>query len=120
MGILQSIISFLLQWYVWIPIVLVLGFLTWRNYRKLDKVETEVEGDLLILEIPKANDKKELAAEQLFASLHGILRDREELPPLMVRSVSTPGYQSPSEASSKDRSIHSTQPYKFVKPMKTT
>jgi hypothetical protein len=79
MGILQSIISFLLQWYVWIPIVLVLGFLTWRNYRKLDKVETEVEGDLLILEIPKANDKKELAAEQLFASLHGILRDREEL-----------------------------------------
>ena len=38
-----------------------------------------VESDLLVLEIPKANDKSELAAEQLFASLHGILRDREEL-----------------------------------------
>ena len=32
-----------------------------------------------MLEIPKDNDKKELAAEQLFASLHGILRDRGEL-----------------------------------------
>jgi hypothetical protein len=34
---------------------------------------------LLTLEIPRNNDKKELAAEQLFASLHGILRDRKEL-----------------------------------------
>jgi hypothetical protein len=33
----------------------------------------------LALEIPRANDKSELAAEQLFASLHGILRDRNEL-----------------------------------------
>ena len=32
-----------------------------------------------MLEIPRANDKKELAAEQLFASLHGILRDKSEL-----------------------------------------
>ncbi len=32
-----------------------------------------------MLEIPKDNDKKELAAEQLFASLHGILRDKSEL-----------------------------------------
>jgi hypothetical protein len=79
MGVILSIISFLLQWYVWLPIVLILGFLTWRNYRKVDLRENEVEGDLLILEIPKANDKKELAAEQLFASLHGILRDKEEL-----------------------------------------
>lgn len=39
----------------------------------------EVESDLLILEIPKTNDKQELAAEQLFASLHGILRDKSEL-----------------------------------------
>lgn len=78
MGIFSQIINFLLQWYVWLPIVLVLSYLTWRNYRKADAV-MNVESDLLILEIPKANDKKELAAEQLFASLHGILRDREEL-----------------------------------------
>ena len=37
------------------------------------------ESVLLVLEIPKTNDKKELAAEQLFASLHGILRDKKEL-----------------------------------------
>ena len=78
MGILSTIINFLFQWYVWLPVVLVLAYLTWRNYRKADAV-MDVESDLLILEIPKANDKKELAAEQLFASLHGILRDREEL-----------------------------------------
>jgi hypothetical protein len=34
---------------------------------------------LITLEIPRANDKKELAAEQMFASLHGILRDKAEL-----------------------------------------
>ena len=33
----------------------------------------------LMLEIPRANEKKELAAEQMFASLHGILRSRKEL-----------------------------------------
>lgn len=68
----------LLQWYVWLPIVLVLAFLTFRNYRRADTVRA-TESVLLILEIPKANDKKELAAEQLFASLHGILRDKKEL-----------------------------------------
>lgn len=78
MSIIGTIINFFLQWYVWVPIVLVLGFLTWRNWRKVELVN-EVESDLLILEIPKTNDKQELAAEQLFASLHGILRDRAEL-----------------------------------------
>ncbi len=34
---------------------------------------------LLMLEIPRTNDKKELAAEQMLASLHGILRDKREL-----------------------------------------
>jgi Type IV secretion-system coupling protein DNA-binding domain len=78
MGIIMSIITFLLQWYVWLPVVAILAYLTWRNYRKLD-VAQPVESDLLILEIPKANDKSELAAEQLFASLHGIFRDKDEL-----------------------------------------
>lgn len=78
MDAVSAIITFLLQWYVFLPIVLVLSFLTWRNYRKADSTRT-VDSDLLILEIPRANDKKELAAEQLFASLHGILRDKDEL-----------------------------------------
>lgn len=78
MEIFSWLISFLLQWYIWIPLVGVLSFLTWRNYQQSDEV-ADVEGSLLILEIPRANDKSELAAEQLFASLHGILRDKKEL-----------------------------------------
>lgn len=78
MGIISTIFDFLLQWYVWVPIVLILGILTWRNWRKVE-TQLDVESDLLILEIPKTNDKKELAAEQMFASLHGILRDKREL-----------------------------------------
>lgn len=34
---------------------------------------------LLLLEIPRTNDKKELAAEQMLAALHGILRPKKEL-----------------------------------------
>ncbi|HZJ34807.1 MAG TPA: type IV secretion system DNA-binding domain-containing protein [Candidatus Angelobacter sp.] len=79
MGIVSSIINLLLQWYVWLPAVLILAYLTWRNYHRSDVVQNRVESDLLILEIPKANDKSELAAEQLFASLHGIFRDKKEL-----------------------------------------
>lgn len=71
-------VSTLLQWYIWLPIVLVLIYLTWRNYQRVDIVK-DIESTLLVLEIPKANDKSELAAEQMFASLHGILRDSKEL-----------------------------------------
>ena len=68
----------LLQPYVWIPLVAVLGYLTWRNYKAVDYLR-EADSSLLILEIPRTNDKSELAAEQFFASLHGILRDKKEL-----------------------------------------
>lgn len=78
MSILQWLIDTLLQWYVWIPLVLLLLYGTWRNYQKAVPPKP-LDSVLLILEIPKANDKSELAAEQLFASLHGILRDRNEL-----------------------------------------
>ena len=64
----------------WIPVVGILAFLTYRNYKKLNKLKVlNVDSVLLMLEIPRANDKKELAAEQMFASLHGILRDSREL-----------------------------------------
>lgn len=79
MGIFSALLTFLLQWYVWIPLVLILAYLTWRNYRQIEAVKATADSTLLILEIPKANDKSELAAEQLFASLHGILRDKAEL-----------------------------------------
>ncbi len=32
-----------------------------------------IPGTLLLLQVPRTNDKKELAAEQMFASLHGLL-----------------------------------------------
>ncbi|OYX42792.1 hypothetical protein B7Y94_02910 [Candidatus Saccharibacteria bacterium 32-49-12] len=78
MSFLGELFDFLLTWYVWLPIVGVLAYLTWNNYRKLETI-SDIESDLLMLEIPKTNDKQELAAEQLFASLHGILRDKSEL-----------------------------------------
>jgi hypothetical protein len=78
MEIFSWFIDMLLQWYVWIPIVLILAFLTWRNHQR-PEIKAISESTLLMLEIPKANDKSELAAEQLFASLHGILRDKKEL-----------------------------------------
>jgi hypothetical protein len=43
------------------------------------KTQVQVAAKLLVLEIPKNNDKKELAAEQMFAAIHGILRDAREL-----------------------------------------
>ena len=64
----------------WIPILCILGFLTYRNYKKINRLKVlNVDSVLLMLEIPRTNDKKELAAEQMFASLHGILRDAAEL-----------------------------------------
>ena len=77
---MEQVIHFILMPIFWIPVVGVLAFLTYRNYKKLNQLKIlNVDSVLLMLEIPRTNDKKELAAEQLFASLHGILRDRKEL-----------------------------------------
>ncbi len=42
-------------------------------------VKVAHEHCLLMLEVPRTNDKKELAAEQMLAALHGILRSKREL-----------------------------------------
>lgn len=76
--LIAGLFNFILQWYVWGPIVALLLYLTWRNNRKVASIRS-IDPVLLVLEIPRTNDKQELAAEQLFASLHGILRDRSEL-----------------------------------------
>lgn len=76
----MEILHFFMMPIVWIPIVVILIILTARNYRKINRLQVlNVDSVLLMMEIPKDNDKKELAAEQLFASLHGILRDSNEL-----------------------------------------
>ncbi len=75
-----QIIQFITMPIVWVPIVAILAFLGYRNYKKLNRLKVlNVDSVLLMMEIPRANDKRELAAEQLFASLHGILRDKMEL-----------------------------------------
>ncbi len=77
---LAHIINFILMPIFWIPAVGILAFLTYRNYKKVNQLNLlNVDSVLLMLEIPRTNDKQELAAEQLFASLHGILRDKAEL-----------------------------------------
>ncbi len=43
------------------------------------KLESSHDDCLLMLEVPRTNDKKELAAEQMLAALHGILRTKREL-----------------------------------------
>ncbi len=76
----MDFIRFLLAPIVWIPILVILVILIIRNKNKSNRLKVlNVDSVLLMLEIPKDNDKKELAAEQLFASLHGILRDSTEL-----------------------------------------
>ncbi len=62
-----------------LSIALVLGILAYKNFHKARSLSLDTDSVLLMLEIPRTNDKKELAAEQLFASLHGILRDQNEL-----------------------------------------
>ena len=77
---MENVIHFILMPIFWIPAVGILAFLTYKNYKKLNKLKVlNVDSVLLMLEIPRTNDKQELAAEQLFASLHGILRDKREL-----------------------------------------
>jgi hypothetical protein len=68
----------LFKLYGWVVIVAILGYLIWQNRRKTQWVE-DTEHILLLIEVPKDNDKKELSAEQMFASLHGILRPKSDL-----------------------------------------
>lgn len=77
-SLLASLFGLLLTWYVWVPLVALLLYLAWRSNKQAEALDM-TEHVLITLEIPRANDKKELAAEQMFASLHGILRDKVEL-----------------------------------------
>ena len=91
----MNLLSFLFKPIVWIPIVTILVVLTVRNYRKLNRMKIlNVDSVLLMLEIPKDNDKNELSAEQMFMALHGILRDASAIRSMSsgVRLLTTSGY----------------------------
>jgi hypothetical protein len=81
-GLLSAIIQILgivlFKLYGWVIIVAILGYLIWQNRRREQWVN-QTEHILLLVEVPKDNEKKELSAEQMFASLHGILRPKSEL-----------------------------------------
>ncbi len=68
----------LFKYFLWVPIVAVLLILMFQNKRKA-KWAGEIDPLLLLIEVPKDNEKKELSAEQMFASLHGILRPKADL-----------------------------------------
>jgi len=61
---------FAYTWWIWAAI---LGFLAYQNKRKKKWVEKK-EYNLLQITVPKENEKSPLAAEMMFAALHGIYR----------------------------------------------
>jgi hypothetical protein len=79
-GLIFQIIGVVLfNYYGWVIIVAVLGYMIYQNSRRTHWLSEAVETILLLIEVPKDNEKKELSAEQMFASLHGILRPPAEL-----------------------------------------
>lgn len=81
-NILGAVFSFiatvLFAWWGWTIIAAWLIYLIWQNKRRVEFVSS-TEHVLLHIIVPKDNDKKELSAEQLFASLHNILRPSSEI-----------------------------------------
>jgi len=78
MIIIQIIGLILFKFYGWVVVVAVLAYSTWQ-YRRQERWVNSTDSVLLLVEVPKDNEKKELSAEQMFASLHGILRPTSEL-----------------------------------------
>lgn len=57
-------------WWIVVPIVF---YLAWKNFKKAEFVE-KIEHVVLSIKIPKNNEKGPIAAEMMFAALHGILQ----------------------------------------------
>jgi len=77
-NILVALGTVLFQFWGWTIIAAFLGYLIWQNNRKIEYI-SNANHTLLHIIVPKDNEKKELSAEQMFASLHGILRPSGEL-----------------------------------------
>src|SRR5688572_1541466 len=77
-GLFQFLGRVLFDWWGWLPLVGFLGYKIYQNTRQTRFV-AETQHSLLLIEVPKDNEKQELNAEQMFASLHGILRPRSEV-----------------------------------------
>lgn len=66
------ILAIVLFYTWWIP-VLIFAFLSWQNKRKRRWVSGQ-KYNLLLIQVPKNNEKTPIAAEMMFASLHGIFK----------------------------------------------
>ncbi len=77
-GLVQFLGRVLFDWYGWVIVVALLGYFIWQNRRR-ERWVGDSEYSLLLIEVPRDNEKQALSAEQMFASLHGILRPRQEL-----------------------------------------
>jgi hypothetical protein len=78
LALLQLMGTLLFTYYGWTLVVAYLMYLIWQNRRRQTWVG-ESEPVLLLVEVPRENERKELSAEQMFASLHGMLRPKAEL-----------------------------------------
>lgn len=76
--ILRVIGLIIFKYFGWVPIVAAMAYFAYQNKRRIQWAE-DVEETLLLIEVPRENEKDELSAEQMFASLHGVLRPRNEL-----------------------------------------
>lgn len=76
--LLQFLGKILFEFYGWVVVVVALVYLIYQNRRRARWV-ADTDYALLLIEVPKDNEKQALSAEQMFASLHGILRPKGEL-----------------------------------------
>ncbi len=76
--IIQIIGVILFRFWGWVPLAGIAVYFAWQNRRRTHWV-SHIEETLLLIEVPKENEKNELSAEQMFASLHGILRPKSEM-----------------------------------------
>lgn len=65
-------------WYLWVSLAAVFGFLAIRNNQRAKHLRS-LEYVLLAIEPPRKSGVNAHAAEEMFAGLHGTLRNRREL-----------------------------------------
>ncbi len=73
----QTIGIILFQFWGWVFIAGWLAYQIYSNNKKIAYID-RIDHTLLQIIVPKDNEKSELSAEQLFASLHGILKPIKE------------------------------------------
>ncbi len=79
LGTIFSVIGIVLfKYWGWTLIAAYFAWQIWQNKRRVAFVQSS-EQTILHIIVPKDNEKKELSAEQMFASLHNILKPQSQL-----------------------------------------